>query len=359
MKGDKRSVAEEKKKSFIDKLAEKAFQSARVQENWKAHVYAFGPILEPAFVDNPKARLELTAALNAISQRKIAQGFKKLQGLRNACVTKEDKTAWLFCAGMCFDIEGNTSKMMSFYTAANENDHKFYLPYVQVGKVAHQGAFFDDAEYNYRKAIDCLGNAVWNTKMQPVVASVYTNLGSCLTMMHRYEEASEQFLFSRRIMPEQPGREASEAILYAALKDEERVKECLELLERNIPAMYEDAKKMTGEIIADKHAHFSEQPVDVEKMLEFWEKFSEKETWLREKIAEKKHEEVIDWLSKQLDPLFPFAERSLDFGILTEKEVHRLELADFYAVGLQKGYETLFRLRPKELDEHWQFAIVH
>ena len=60
-----------KKLSFADKLARKSFESAKFQQSWQVHYQAFGPILEPAFVENYQAKIHLTAALNFISNRNL------------------------------------------------------------------------------------------------------------------------------------------------------------------------------------------------------------------------------------------------------------------------------------------------
>ena len=65
-----------KKETFAEKLARKSFESAASQKSWHTHMQAFGPILEPAFIDNYKARVDLTAALNFISNRELKKGLK-------------------------------------------------------------------------------------------------------------------------------------------------------------------------------------------------------------------------------------------------------------------------------------------
>ena len=49
--------------------------------SWEVHRQAFGPILEPAFAENPQARILLINALNHISRREIQRGMELLKEL--------------------------------------------------------------------------------------------------------------------------------------------------------------------------------------------------------------------------------------------------------------------------------------
>ena len=73
-----------RKETFADKMARKAFEKPDVRKSWEVHMKAFGPILEPAFANNLQARIHLTAALNHISNRNLAQALVKLKALQKA-----------------------------------------------------------------------------------------------------------------------------------------------------------------------------------------------------------------------------------------------------------------------------------
>lgn len=74
---------------------ENAFENAEyaLRQSWEVHRQAFGPILEPAFVENPQVRIHLVAALNHISRRQIKRGMEILQSIKEQCIYDEDKAA--------------------------------------------------------------------------------------------------------------------------------------------------------------------------------------------------------------------------------------------------------------------------
>lgn len=242
---------------ITEQIAEKSFKSASIQKSWMIHMNAFQPILEPAFVESYAARVHLTAALNYISRRDSKNGLKKLRILEKMCVNDADKAAWLFFMGLCFEMIGEEEQTMAYYQQAGEFQHQFYLPYLKVAKSAHNDGMFDVAEEHYWKAIHCFDEKELDHGSKVILASAYTNLASCLTMMHRYEEAEQMIVLSEKTLAKQPGREATKAIIYAALKKEEQVATALLALEEEYPSMVSEIKKMTNEILAGTHPQFT------------------------------------------------------------------------------------------------------
>ena len=348
-----------KKKGFADKMAEKAFQSPNVQKSWQAHMQAFGLILEPAFAEDFKARIHLTNALNHLSRYEFDKAFKLLRELESACIMEADRTAWVFFLGLLFDMTGNKDDAISCYLEANESNHRFYMPYLKLAKMNHDDALFEEAEKNYRKAIECLEGMGLNQQTLMIAGSIYTNLASCLTMMHFYEEAEEALVYSHRWLERQPGREATEAILYAAQKNPVLAKECVEKLQHTNPNLYAATEKMVVEILTGKHAHFSEVSIEKEKLIQFWKDFMNVEAEIRENLKQGESERALTWFEEHLTPLFPFMERALEYGILTEESYCQLELADFFSKGLMHGYQMLLECCPEEAKEHWKFVIIH
>ncbi len=347
------------KKNMADKLAEKTFNSPEFQKSWKAHMQAFGPILDPAFADDYQARVNLTSALNKIGRRDIKGGIKKLETLHDSCVMNVDKAAWLFFMGLCYEMSGMREQMISCYQQAGEYGHRFYLPYLKLAKCAHSDAAFEAAEYNYHLAIDCLDENLEEEKNRVILASVYTNLASCLTMMHRYIEAEQALEISTQILPVQQGRAATKAILYAAKGDKEKVSLCLEELETQAPQMLSTAQKMTDEILSGEHAHFSEVYVDDAEIGEFWNWFTENESYMIGKLSNREFDEVFRMLQIQLSHLFPFVKRDPDLGVVIEENFVEITFADFFMVSLNSGYNKLLNACPEDLKLRWIFKIEH
>ncbi len=68
------------------------FESAEfaLRQSWEVHRQAFGPILEPAFTENPQVRILLINALNHISRREVKRGMELLKELHPHCIYDED-----------------------------------------------------------------------------------------------------------------------------------------------------------------------------------------------------------------------------------------------------------------------------
>lgn len=347
------------KETLAEKIAKKTFQSADFQRSWAVHMQAFGPILEPAFADNYQARIHLTAALNRISRRDIKGGLDKLKEVQKYIANDADKAAWLFFMGVCFEMAGAKEQMLSCYQQAAEFQHKFYLPYLKVAKSAHNDAVFEVAEENYRAAIHCFDATGLDDQSRTILASAYTNLASCLTMMHRYEEAQAMLHTSCQLLPRQQGRIAAEAVLQAAMGNGEKVAALLSELEKQNPAALEGAKSVTEDILAGTHPHFSRVEVAPEKITAFWDWFLENREELQAQLAEEQYDQVFALLQTNLKPLFPFMERDPEMGIQPEEKGFRITFADFYMVSLERGYAELIEACPAELEDCWEFEIAH
>lgn len=347
-----------KKETFVEKLARKSFESVAIQKSWQAHVEAFGPILEPAFVDNYQARLDLTAALNFISNRELKKGLNKLQLIENICSTDEDKAAWLFCMGLCFEMAKIKEEMIAYYREAGEYGHKFYLPYLKIAKTAHNDAVFEIAEENYMRAIQCLRDNKTNDQKKVILGSVYTNYTSCLTMMHRYKEAEDALEKSKEILPKQKGRAATEAILQAAMGNAEKAYYNTDVVAEEMPAFYENTKKMVNDILEKRHPHFNLVEIEEDAMEQFWEWFVSNEADLLKKLELEDYDSVFQMIQPKLKELFSFMERDLEFGIEPRDGFYQITFADFFMVSLEHGYKELIKIAPKSLGEHWGFAIA-
>ncbi len=201
--------------------------------SWEIHRQAFGPILEPAFTENPQVRVILINALNHISTRKIKRGMELLEELRAFCIYDDDKAVWAFCVGLAFEMVGAKDKMLKWYAEAGTYGHRFYLPYLKLAKAAHGEAQFEKAKEYYEEGIACL--LEMPEKEDVILGSAYTNLTSCLTMLHAYKEAETAWKTAQNY-PLQAGAAATGAILYAAMRDADKTAIYLEELKQKFPA---------------------------------------------------------------------------------------------------------------------------
>lgn len=226
-----------------------------LRQSWEAHRQAFGPILEPAFVENQQVRILLINALNHISRRDIQRGMELLKQIHPYCIYDEDRAAWAFFVGLCFEMGGAQKQMLDWYEKAGKIGHRFYLPYLKLAKAAHSAAQFDKAKAYYQTAIECLLEMPENDKDEIILGSAYTNLTSCCTMLHQYDSAETAWKEAQKY-PLQPGADATAAILYAAMGDADKTAEYIDTLKDKFPAWVAQTREMTRQILSGTHPAF-------------------------------------------------------------------------------------------------------
>ena len=233
------------------------FESAEfaLRHSWEVHRQAFGPILEPAFVENQQVRIILINALNHISRREIKRGMELLKEIHPHCIYDEDRAAWAFFVGLAFEMCGAREQMLEWYEKAGKIGHRFYLPYMKLAKAAHSASQFDKAKRYYETAIECLLEMTDNDRDDVILGSAYTNLTSCLTMLHQYPEAENAWRAAQQY-PAQPGADATAAILYAAMGNTEKVAMHLKQLNEKLPAWVAQTREMTRQILEGAHPAF-------------------------------------------------------------------------------------------------------
>ena len=226
-----------------------------MRQSWEVHRQAFGPILEPAFAENQQVRILLINALNHISRREVKRGMELLKEIHPHCIYDEDRAAWAFFVGLCFEMGGAKEQGLEWYEKAGEVGHRFYLPYLKLAKAAHAAAQFEKAKGYYQTAIACLLEMSENDKEEIILGSAYTNLTSCLTMLHQYPEAEKAWNAAQQY-PAQPGANATAAILYAAMGDAEKTAAHINRLKEKFPAWVPQTQQMTQQILNGTHPAF-------------------------------------------------------------------------------------------------------
>lgn len=347
-----------KKMTLADKLAKKAFESEKIQKSWRAHLQMFGPILEPAFVDDYQTKTHLCAALNFISNRDLEKGLQKLQPLQEKCETEADLAAWWFCMGLVFDVAGVPETMVKCYMNAAACGHRFYLPYVKVAKAAYEDGAYDVAAESYDNAISCLREMEMNEQVRMMLAASCNNYASVLTMMHRYADAHAMLDASMDYMPVFPGRSGTHAVLFAAEGNWEIVDAAMDALRTESAEMYEQVQKVVDDIRAGTQPQFFTRDIPDEAFGEFWLWFAEHEGEIAACLAEERHDDAFELVQPKLGALFPFMERMLDVAFRPTEEGIEVIFADYYSAALQDGYEKLLAAKP-ELDNPWIFVIEH
>lgn len=226
-----------------------------LRQSWEVHRQAFGPILEPAFAENPQVRILVINALNLISRRKIQKGMELLKEIQPHCIYEEDKAAWAFFVGLCFEMGGARKQMLEWYEKAGQIGHRFYLPYLKLAKAAHSEGQFEKAKDCYILAIHCLAEMPEKDRDEIILGSAYVNLTSCLTMLHRYPEAELSWKEAQNY-PLPPGADATAAILYAAMGNKEKTSAYIGRLKESFPQWLAQTEQMTREILNGTHPAF-------------------------------------------------------------------------------------------------------
>ena len=234
-----------------------AFEAAEaaLRQSWEVHRQAFGPILEPAFVENPQVRIHLIAALNHISRREIQRGLEILKQIKEHCIYDEDKAAWTFFVGLCFEMAGAKEQMLKWYADAGKYQHRFYLPYLKLAKAAHSSGELESARAYYETAVECLLEMPETERDDVILGSACTNLTSCLTMLHHYTAAEKAWLAAQKF-PAQPGAAATGAILYAAMGDADKANVWIEKLKETMPALVPRIQETAQAILDGTHPEF-------------------------------------------------------------------------------------------------------
>jgi tetratricopeptide (TPR) repeat protein len=94
-----------------------------------------------------------------------------------------------------------------------------------------------------------------NDKDEIILGSAYTNLTSCLTMLHQYPQAEKAWNAAQQY-PLQPGADATAAILYAAMGNAEKTAKYISSLKEKFPAWVAQTQEMTRQILNGTHPTF-------------------------------------------------------------------------------------------------------
>ena len=339
-------------KTLADKMAEKALSGAVFKRSFAVHERAFGPILTPAFKDNAPALVTLCAALNLISAKKTAQAEKKLKALEAFIKNEADSAMWNFAMALSGEIEGNTAKALFYYANTCETGTDFYLPYLKLAKLIHAQSAFDEAQELYEKAIERLGES---EAEKFILASAYANLCSVCTMKHDYVKAEDALRLSCEAYAAYPGREATAAMLYAAMGDAELTERYLSMLREAESPYFEQTKSAAARIMSGEHPHFAAQSVDSDRIDGFWR-------WFEGRVKDfdsEENEAFAKEISVKLSCIFLFMEASITVRTENSEGRYTVVCEDRYVTALTEGLKTLREAMPESLSGTWNFDIIH
>lgn len=351
-----------KKPSFLaEMIAKKAFNSPKFQQAWQVHMQAFGPILEPAYADCYTVKVHLTNILNKISVGDVNGARSVMETLIKSCGcdTNEEKALMAFLQGLCCEVVGDKMHMFAMYTQAGFFKHRFYLPHLKCAKFAHESSQLDIALAEYFKALVIIRDMPDRAERTKLLGSVLTNTASCMTYMHRYQDAEALLKEAHQYGPV-ARIETVEAVLFAATDREEEMEACLTALAEADDPDYDHILDLVTKIINGQDPHFTPQPMNEEAITAFWQWFAENEASLLE-LYNQRDEELPEAFTQQLEahlsPCFPFEHTPIEFG--TTEDDGAPELYFFtcgYHRSLNAGCMAIIAACPADVASRWNFT---
>ena len=351
-----------KKPSRIaEMIAKNAFNSPRFQQAWQTHMQAFGPILAPAYADCYTAKIHITNILNKLSRQDAEGAGEVLVTLVRSCgcAAPADKALVSFLQGFCHEIAGDRMKMFAYYSEAGNHGHSFYLPHLKCARFAHDAGQLDIALTEYFKGLRCIQALPEDASRARLLGSTLTNAASCLTWMHRYQDA-ENMLKEARQTGAVPRIEAVEAVLFAAQEKGEEADACLAALAAANDPDCAHIRELTQSILEHRDPHFHPQPLNEEAIADFWAWFAQNEVSLRalyDQRDEQLPEEFLDLLSERIAPCFPFKHDPPEIGCGGDDGPAELTLFSGYSRALTAGLLALVEACPADLAHRWYFNV--
>lgn len=342
---------------MLNVIAKKTFESKKIQDSWKVHVNAFGSILENAFKEDYKTRIDVCAALNLISNRKLQEGYQKVGKLYDSCKCNDDYALFYFLLGLCFDMANQEDQMAAAYMKCCEYEPDFYMPYIKTAKFAHKVGDYDVAANLYEGGLNILTQQTQDEQTKVLIASIFVNFSTCLTLMHQYEMALELMNKSKMMKPVMIGRSASEAMLYAALGRKEQYEACLKQIQTETPQVYEHVKKESDAILNGKHPHFNKIDPNKDDIEAFWVWFKNNHEQLYPLFMSKDETKYPIEFIEKINEVMPYVEKQLEYHVEFKEDKVIIILHDGYSMSKTHGLIQLLNSAPKDLRANFGFEV--
>lgn len=321
---------------------------------------AFGPILSPAYADCYTAKVHLTNILNKISVGDVA-GAQSVMGTlikSCGCDTAEEKALMAFLQGLCCEVAGDKMRMFAMYTEAGYHHHRFYLPHLKCAKFAHESSQLDIALAEYSKALPLIRELPEGPARTRLLGSTLTNTASCLTYMHRYQDAEALLKEARQNGPV-ARIEAVAAVLMAALQRTAETEACLTALTSD--PEHTHIRDLVQRIAEQRDPHFHPQPVNQEAVADFWQWFADNEEDLLSLYNQRDEdlpEEFIDQICEHMEPCFPFEHPPVEMGSTEDDDLPELIFfTNSFNRSVNAGYGTIIAACPADIASRWTFTV--
>ena len=351
-----------------DRLMNSSKVKNALEDSWRVHSHMFREIMEPAFVGDDEARIELVAALNLISRGESPKAIKKLGGMKHYCKNEDDELALLFFLGLACERAGAYDDAVFFWSEAVEYEPDFYLLYHMLAQIQQRKEAYEPAVNNYMAALKCLENEekvdeIPAVSRRDLLAAIYGNLASCLINIGNYDDAEWALYESEKYVPEQEKQYITWAALYAVTDRAAMAKEKMAQLKEKKPELESQASFKIAELLAGKNPRFKVQEDELKKAdyEGFWTWFEENSESLFNVLKNGAPNAAVNEIYVRLDSVFPFMKVPVEFGIHPDESFEHIfiDFCDNYIATLRAGLERLVEKTPEGLKEKWSFGIIN
>ena len=358
----------DKFKEKRNRLAERILRLPRIKaafdDAWYLHCRMFGPIMEPAFVNESTARLQLVSALNLISRGEAFSGMKRLDRLYGYCRTDDDLAAWNFFMGLCFEKMGFRDRAAVLFSEAVQREPEFYMVYLMFAKCLHEEKHYEAALSNYIQALERVINSpqrdeVPAVKPEPLIGSIHGNMAACLIMMRHYDEAEYELYEAESVNFSPPFLDLSWAMLYAATDRRQLARKKMAAMRKTMPEVEAKYALTVEEILAKKNPRFALQKPELGVLGRFWDWFSGEQERFSDAFKSGEGLPGFGALEDKLREMFYQNGETVRFALSRDGSKTCISFFDNYNLTYEIWLDKLIELAPRELRDRWSFYAVH
>lgn len=338
------------------------FQLPRNRRRLDRCMSLYLPILENVFTDNPATLFLLMCCLEKIGQGDIEGAqriIRALQPVFAANDTPPVRVLWHVLHALHQSKSGHTDKMAAHLRAANQIGHRYHIAYVLYAEhLCNERHFYDEAEQNFLKAVDCLYS--WppvTDEMRRVIGIMYNRIAYTRIMMHRYDDAKDALRVaeSMSIPPEELWH--FKALLSAALRQPTEAQRCLEQLQAVKPDQADIIRPAIQLVLADKHPHFTRLPIgSPEGIAAFWQNFLNHEEDMLQLLREGRRTEARELMAGPLREMDPYADDYFGFSVFLENNEKRLSFRSSYSRTYTPFIDAILAACPPEIRQRWHIT---
>lgn len=338
------------------------FRLPHNQRQWRSCLGTYLPILENAFPDNDAARLLVMKALRLIDENNIEGAQRTIESLRTTFAQNETPAhtaLWHILHALHQYKSGHLRRMGGNLRAASKYGHRFHLAYALYGDyLYHERHFYDEAEEQFLKAIDCIyAYPPLTESMQKVIGNAYTGAADARTMMHRYEDAKAALRMAEQMHAESEYLLYSQTLLNAALHLPTEARRCLSHLRELNDESAAQLLPVIERILADEHPHFTQQSIGSSEVIAaFWENFLVHEDEMMQLLLDGKHTQARDLMRGPLDAADSYHDDYWGFAVDHKSNAYELLFRSSYSRTYTPFVDDILAACPDAIRQRWQIT---